>query len=536
MLMSKQTDPLHNRIALCQQLASMRKLICKDSLLLFAELYLGHHFILPGSVMHREMAKLLTDASNKRNARIAIAAPRGHAKSTLVSLAYVLWSICYGREKYVVIISDTADQSVDLVTTIKGELETNPLLIEDFPEVAEPHGRKPAPKRWRKAEFITRNEAKVLALGAGQKIRGRKHGRHRPTLIILDDSENEADVDSPDQRESRRKWFHKAVMNAGTTAHTNVVVVGTILHYESLLSELIDGKKHGWSARKYKAVLSWANRDDLWQKWQEIYTYIGQFEDRAGPEAAEAYFKANCETMLDGTEVLWPELENYLQLMEIRLRDGQASFDSEKQNDPIDPASSLFDMQAARYWDDTYASDQELMADLGGDFKILGACDPSMGMAGRSRDYTAIITLAKHEQTGNLYLLDAFIGKLKPKQIIQKIIEYQRIRKYARFGIETNQFQDFLADELIRISNTEGVYVPIKKIKHTSDKLGRIQSLEPLISTGMLSLSRRHQKLLDQLRQFPKAAHDDGPDALEMAVEVAIKSDYLCGMYKIRGF
>ena len=57
--------------------------------------------------------------------------------------------------------------------------------------------------------------------------------------------------------------------------------------------------------------------------------------------------------------------------------------------------------------------------------------------------------------------------------------------------------------------------------KHTSDKLGRIQSLEPLISSGVLRFSRRQRTLLDQLRQFPRAAHDDGPDALEMAVMVA---------------
>ena len=32
--------------------------------------------------------------------------------------------------------------------------------------------------------------------------------------------------------------------------------------------------------------------------------------------------------------------------------------------------------------------------------------------------------------------------------------------------------------------------------------------------------------LLDQLRQFPLGAHDDGPDALEMAVTLAITKQY----------
>jgi hypothetical protein len=73
---------------------------------------------------------------------------------------------------------------------------------------------------------------------------------------------------------------------------------------------------------------------------------------------------------------------------------------------------------------------------------------------------------------------------------------------------------------LKRISTQQCVNVPVKEINHSSDKLGRIQSLEPLISTGTLRFSRKHRILLDQLRQFPKAAHDDGPDALEMAVSL----------------
>jgi len=57
-------------------------------------------------------------------------------------------------------------------------------------------------------------------------------------------------------------------------------------------------------------------------------------------------------------------------------------------------------------------------------------------------------------------------------------------------------------------------------VTHTSDKLGRIQSLQPLVKAGTIQFSRRHKTLLDQLRYFPKADHDDGPDALQMAVEV----------------
>jgi len=440
----------------------------------------------------------------------------------VVSLAYVLWCICYELEPYILLISNTADQSVDLLAAIKGELESNLLLIEDFPHAAEPPGAKPGPERWRKADIITRNGVKVLALGAGQKVRGRKHREHRPSLIILDDIESEADACSADQRESKMEWFKKAVMKAGTTAQTNVVVVGTLLHYEALLAQLLESRlMPGWTSQKYQAILSWAEHEHLWEQWRDFYTYQKEYEGLSGPKAARAFYEANKESMLEGSSVLWPEREDYFQLMELLVCEGRASFDSEKQNEPVDPATCFFSQSSLRYWDDQYSSVDELLSKLGGHSEIVGACDPSLGIAGKNRDDTAIVTLLHHKPTGHLYVLDADIRRRKPRETIDAILEYHRIRKFKKFGIETNQFQHFLATEVMRISAERGVDVPIEELNHTSDKLGRIQSLEPLVSTGTLKFARSQRVLLDQLRQFPKAAHDDGPDALEMAVDIA---------------
>jgi hypothetical protein len=70
-------------------------------------------------------------------------------------------------------------------------------------------------------------------------------------------------------------------------------------------------------------------------------------------------------------------------------------------------------------------------------------------------------------------------------------------------------------------SRAKGCEVPVHKLTHTSDKVLRIQALQPAISSGAIRFSRRHTVLLEQLRQFPHAAHDDGPDALEMAMDAA---------------
>ena len=166
------------------------------------------------------------------------------------------------------------------------------------------------------------------------------------------------------------------------------------------------------------------------------------------------------------------------------------------------------------------ATAQELIAAVGQRGSFYGACDPSLGKLGKNADDTAIISLLRDSETGVLYVIDADIERRKPDAIIEAVIQYERLRRYASFAVETNQFQQFLSDELRRRSAMASVYVPVTDIHNSTDKVGRIQSLQPLIRSGNLRLSRRHIVLLEQLRQFPMGKHDDGPDALQMAVSV----------------
>ena len=510
---------MNSKQAAQRQLSAVRRAAAENSFRTFCLTYLPGYFRSEPSPMHVELFTLLERATEARGARIAVAAPRGHAKTSIVSTAYILWCICYGREPYIVMVSNTADQAKDLLSHIKRELEGNTRLIDDFPEVCETAARS-GPPRWRKDEIITKNEVKVTAIGVGGSIRGRKHRQHRPTLIVLDDIENETDVRSPDQRAHIAEWFNKAIAKLGA-ATTNIIVVGTILHYDALLPTLVDPTKSpGWHGLKYRAVISWAERQDLWQTWEGVYTHLVEYEGESGPAVAERFFMAHQADMLLGTQVLWPQHESYKALMEIRIRDGRASFDCEKQNEPTNPEDCLFRESDLVFWDDQFKSEQELISAVGAGGVMYGACDPSLGKQGARHDDTAIIAVLRDSQTGIHYVLDADIRKRKPDEILDAVIRYHGIRKFQRFGFETNQFQDFLADELIKRSRAS-VQVPVTKLQHTTDKVLRIQTLQPLVSAGTIRFCRRHSVLLEQLRQFPHGAHDDGPDALEMAVDAA---------------
>ncbi len=504
------------RESLHGQLGGVSRDIASRSLPFFCRRYLPAHFKHAPSSMHLEIFETLERAAAQRGARLALAAPRGHAKSTIVSLAFLLWVICFLRERYIVLISDTGDQARDHLANLKRELEDNAILARDFPEAAGPSASPP----WRKEEILTRNGVKVVALGAGSKIRGRRHGQHRPGLIVLDDGENEEMVRFEGQRLSLAEWFRSAVMQAGVGS-TNVIVVGTVLHPDSLLATLTDPTRSpGWTGRRYRAVLEWAERGELWERWRSIYCGLDEHEGRTGPDAALAFFESRREEMLRGSSVLWPEVEDYYALMVTRLREGPRAFATEKQNEPLSPDDALFQERDLHFWDKEFPTQQAFDA-FAGECLAFGACDPSLGKAGRGRDDTAIVTVLRHRVTGVLYVAHADIRKRKPDNIIDAIIELHRKFNYMRFGFEAVQFQEVVAGLLVERSRAAGLEVPVVPIQQTTDKITRLQRVQPLIASGGVRLSRRHTTLVDQLLQFPHGAHDDGPDALEMAVQVS---------------
>lgn len=483
----------------------------------FRKFYFRRYNELPDGMFQRDLVELLSRMIHKRGFRVAIAAPRDSAKSTIITLQYVLHSICYNLEKFIVIVSNTKDQAINHLGKIKAELEgKNELLVKDFPSICET-GKKPGPPRWTQSEIITRNGIKVLSLSVGQKIRGRSNRESRPSLIVCDDIEPDESFQNPDSYEKLYNWLTKALLKSGTN-NTNVVIAGTIHHYGSLLAQVTSRDSFpGWEKKIYRSVLSWSDRPELWERWTRIYNYHDRYKGTEGPMAAEQFFKDNAKTMLKGTKVLWPDRKSYYDLMVLREQDGHYSFDSEMQNEPINPKDCTFDVESSHYWDDRFSLEEELLGTLRLEF--YGACDPSVGKQGRRGDYSAIITVARDLDKGTIYVIDADIAKRPLDKLIEDILAYCQKRQYRKFLFESNQFQDFAAQQLIDTGNKRGIYPKIERIKNTTDKIARIEALQPLIKNGTIQFSKNHRELLNQMKCFPKGAHDDGLDALEMAVK-----------------
>ncbi len=138
-----------------------------------------------------------------------MAAPRGEAKSTLLTQLLSLWCILTGRKHFIVILMDSFDQASMMLEAIKAELEANPRLLQDYPAIAG------AGRVWQVGVIVTRNNIKVQVAGSGKKVRGWRHGPYRPDLTLLDDIENDENVRQKSQRDKTEKWVNKAVLKLG---------------------------------------------------------------------------------------------------------------------------------------------------------------------------------------------------------------------------------------------------------------------------------------------------------------------------------
>ena len=512
----------------------LRRQLAAFDLSYFGRAYLQHFFKKESPAFHEELDDTWSkgvmkwldpyvdykEIDKKGGSHSAIAAPRGHAKSTNFTFKDTLHATLYKYKHYIMIISDSSEQAEGFLDDIKTELEDNYNIIQDFGELK-------GDKAWRSSVLITQSDVKLEALGSGKKVRGRRHRTWRPDLIVLDDIENDENVQTPEQRRKLSSWFFKAVSKAGDT-YTDIMYIGTILHYDSLLANVMT--KAEYETRTYQALISEATNKGLWEQWEAIYTNLF---DEKHKENAETFYKAHEEEMLEGTQVLWLEKWSYKELMKMRITEGIASFNSEMQNNPIDPENADFNEEWFDFYDDGPLPDFSKP-----NFVIVGANDPSLGK-NKKADTSSIIDLALDLNTGYMYIYDTSVEKRKADVIIDDVIETHRRHKrdigkgYYKFGVETVQFQYFFKEVMAAKALESGEYIPIEEIPSSVNKVVRIRSLQPFIKNKWLKFRHKDKELLRQLTEFPMGKNDDAPDGLQMAValaqqvrEIAVKTEY----------
>lgn len=424
---------------------------------------------------------------------------------------------CYTLEKFILIASSTASLANQKLKDIRHEVLSNGALNSFYGL----HFKTAKPAE---TEFTIHSDTGLThfaARGKGAQVRGIRIFEDRPTKIICDDIEKPEEVNSEELREKTANWYFKDVIEAGDTG-TNVEVVGTILHPQSLLSNLLINPTY--SGRKFQAIISWSNRRDLWEKWEKFYQNL---DDPNRAETARGYYQANVIEMTRGTAVLWPEKETYYDHMVTIQESGLASFMQERQNDPQSSSSRLF---KEFHWFREVADGLQIESSQKiipwKELKALGSIDPATGQAkAKEKGDFSVIATGYQSLSGRLFLYHDYTQRVGPSDFISEIFNLQERFKYDDFVIETNLYRDLLMANIIdekkrrEKEKKAPVEVTFYECENRENKRERIFRLEPKVKHGHILFNKTlSHPFMQMFRDFGpgKVDHDDAPDAVEM--------------------
>ncbi|MFN0054238.1 MAG: terminase large subunit domain-containing protein [Planctomycetales bacterium] len=315
-------------------------------------------------------------------------------------------------------------------------------------------------------------------------VGGPMTGRGADLLIIDDPVKNAAQAQSERQREAHWDWWQ-------STASTRLepggccIVIATRWHEDDLSGRLIregaDGS--GPQVRRLTLPALADKRDDL------------------GRPAGYP---------------LWPErwpLKELERIRRSRSRDWWMALYQQSpgqgHRNPWDP-----DYFESHIWATTWPERFETSA---------VAIDPAGGKP--TGDDAAVVFVGKSQ---GAYWVDSFLGKLAPERLVAEALQLYDLWRPQWIGFESNGFQGLLGLEFDRQCYETGrAPLPMIPIVNRRSKQDRIMDIGSFLFRKRVRFRDNddNRRLVRQLKEFPRARHDDGPDALAMALELVNRFD-----------
>jgi predicted phage terminase large subunit-like protein len=417
--------------------------------------------------LDRVLTESIDQAANSQLDGLIVSMPPQHRKSELCSKYLPAWYLGTFPDRRVILTSYEAD-----FAGVWGRKARD--LLEQFGSMfgVQVSKRSKAVNRWEG------HEGGMTTAGGMGPITGK--GAH---LLVIDDPiKNDEEARSPMIRQKQWDWWQST---ASTRMRPGglVIVIQTRWHRDDLTGRLIK------------------EAQDNGQKWRVVtLPALAEANDPLGRQPGEA---------------LWPEVYAADRLEKVRAAHTTYYWRALYQQDPIAegglewPESFFGD----NIWFDEWPSSHLCRAVV---------LDPSKGRDSKHGDYSAFVMLA-WAPDDTIYV-DADLDRRHTSIITETALDIQLAFRPDFFGVETNQFQELLAEDMIRRARERGVYLPLYTIENMVSKVVRIRRLTPLLSQGRLRFkagSKGAKLLVEQLRDFPCGEHEDGPDALEVVFRLA---------------
>lgn len=404
--------------------------------------------------------------------RHVVVAPRETGKSTWWYLILPLWAGAFGYRSFVAAFAHATAQAEQHLATFRHELETNPLLLHDFPELSAATRRGGGTLADRAGLLHTRKGFIFGARGIDSAVLGMKVGKLRPDLIIMDDIEPDEARYSPDLVRKRLGTVRDAILPMNIYA--SVALVGTVQIPGSIIHQAVRLAK----GEVYDEN-EWLDIERFQVHWSRAITELDNGE----------------------VESLWPEKWPLDFLLGIQ---GTRSYTKNYDNDPAD--------SEAPWWrrDDVVYEEFELDDMERRVLFVDGAVTEKP-----TSDYTGLAVVGLDPRERRFYVCDATEIRLtgEPRrQVILDLIQRWQVRYVM---VEANQGGDLWYTELhglpvrvVTFTNSEKKEVRLRRLLAMYQKIGN-----PVRHLERLALYER------RLFAYPHVEHDDVIDAVAAAVE-----------------
>lgn len=440
--------------------------LCQRSLHFLCTQFLGYK---DWDKVHDDLEVFLKKPASKK----ALLLPRGHLKSTIVTIAFTIQQILKNPNVRILIGNQVWDISRKFLAEVKAQLESSQLkyLFGDFVSA-----------KWNENEFIVRQRTKPLkeptVLTTG--VEAETTGGHFD-VIILDDLIGLQNVNTPDSRE-KAKRYRRSMINLLEPGGI-LIEIGTRWHLDDTFSVIFEKES------KYYDIMA-----------------------RQVIENGKIIFPRHFSKKFDDVKKTWisvPE-ENCMDYIEhLKASMPIDEFAAQYLNDPISSENQLFKPEFFQYWN---KRPEGLYVSMAIDLAISQKTDA---------DRTSIVVMGM-DKDYRIYVLDYLVGRWSPHDIVSNIFSMQHKWKPFNVGMEVNGFQRTLKLAVEEEMRHRKQYFGVEEIRTGPEKSkeNRIKSLEPFYRRGDVfhAYWMRNKDLEIELTTFPKGKHDDIIDSMAMCL------------------
>ena len=415
---------------------------------------------------------------------IALAAPRSHSKTTTFSIKYPLWRIKQDRNIRILLVSGVYSQAASYLREIVGNIERNVNYIEWAGNL------KPAKlEKWTDSEIIIDRDnlqlkdPTISAVGIGGTVLSK-----RVDEIVCDDLLTPENTRTLEQRQKVAEFVYKVLMPV-LEPGGRFIIAGTVFTPGDLLTELLESPDFDFK-KKYKAIISDAENQTIWDEYYEIYT-----QDK---QAGNKFYEDNKEEMLRGAQVLWPDRYSYRELWHLRKQNSFA-FAQMYQNEHVSTTDRVFKdewIEKAKYRE----------------FRLMNSLESWVQKFGTPMDIItqgmdlAISQKATADDSAHLTLGHIIDGPYAGKYVIMNM-EVDKLDYPTQKKLVKNQFHQFsysqLSPTVVAVENVgyqdalrqdllaDNEDIPVKGYKTGKEKLDfsvGVYSLAVLMENGKLIL------------------------------------------------